>query len=60
MGGKEPVKGGEHPIDGEEKQKEIKKRVEKKERDGGGGAPVGGEGSRDADWTAFGPDLWLA
>jgi hypothetical protein len=32
MGGKEPIKGGENPIDGREKQKEIK-RVEKRRRE---------------------------
>ena len=32
MGGKEPIKGGENPIDGREKQKEIKK-VEKRKKE---------------------------
>jgi hypothetical protein len=32
MGGKEPIKGGENPIDGREKQKEIKEGGEKGER----------------------------
>jgi hypothetical protein len=38
VGRKEPIKGGEKPIDGREKQKEIKEGGEKKEGDGGGGS----------------------
>ena len=60
MGRKELIKGGEKPIDGREKQKEIKEGGEKKEGDGGGGSQVGGEGSRDPDRTASSPDLWPA
>ncbi len=32
MGGKEPIKGGEHPIDGKEETKRIKEGGEKGER----------------------------
>ena len=59
MGGKEPIKGGENPIDEREKQKEIKME-EKRKREMWWRLAVGGEGSCDPDRTASDPDLWPA